>query len=190
MRLDKNMSPRHTSSDDILLHEILKKKKPPKDPIKAKLWHYIRRNKKEFPDEASLRELLDTSKPPADPIKAKAWYYLWQEATESPLTVRDIFGETVPVDPVKAELWKYRRAMILSIFVVPFWAYLAYASSAAAPGYQTLDRVGFRKWIIRFFIINSHVNIWGILAVLFMMAAVLAVYVHQKRRRRIGETNS
>ena len=143
---------------EIFVHKVLYKKKPPWDPLTAKLWHYVQENRKDFPDEASLRELLsDSRKIPADPIKARAW---------------DIINS-----------WKYRRAMVSAIVGVPFWTYLAYATSVIAPGYQPMSRVGLWKWISRFFMIGYHPNIWGMVAV-FSMLSIFTVPLYYKHRRR------
>ena len=181
MWLDRDESP-----DEMALREILKSRKPPKDLIKAKLWYCVRQNKHKFPDVKSLREILNATKPPADPLKAKVWYYLRQEETESPLLLRDILNTTKPPkDPIKAERWNYLHSIIMLIMGAPAMALVAFATSAAAPGYEPLRRVGFGIWVARFFVINSHVNIWGWLGGVGTIAAVIGPYTLRRRQRRL-----
>ena len=103
------------------------------------------------------------------------------------LSLREIFGKNKPTDPVKAELWTYWRAVIASTAGIPFFLYLAYADSAASRGYETLRRAGYRKWCARFFVINSHINAFGVATVMFIAATALAHYRHKRRRRRMAE---
>ena len=138
---------------------------------------------------SSTNDQHEGTRPPTDPVSAKVWYYLWQEEVGSPISLREILNTTKPpADPIKAEIWKYWRAIIYSIACAPFFAMLAYASSAAAPGFRPLRRVGFLKWFERFFILNSRLNICGVLSIIFVAATFVVLYVHNRRgRRSIGK---
>lgn len=99
---------------------------------------------------------------------------------DNEVSLREVLTGGRPSDPVRARRWVYLRFMLFAIFAIPFAIYGTYALSFASPGYKPLREVGYWHFFSRFVIINSHINIMGLLLLIYILGIVFAPHIQRR----------
>jgi len=99
-------------------------------------------------------------------------------------SIRELLRNYPPDDYNATLRWNYFRVVIFVLFATPFMIFFALVISYIRPGYQSLRYAGVYKYFSRVFIINSHLNLCGLMVLLLISTLIIISMMERIRIKR------